>query len=55
MRLRIDQEADLIERLFDPEATAPDLCLRERTPYCKLVRRKVSTQELANFEVFVKA
>src|SRR5690242_1454326 len=55
MRLGIDQQVHLIERLFDPEAPATDLCLRERTPYFKLVRRKVSAQQLANFEVFVKA
>ena len=55
MRLRIDQEADLIECLFEAEAPAPDLCLRERTPYFKLVRREVSAQQLADLEVFVKA
>ena len=55
MRLRVNQKADLIERLFDPKTPTPDLCLRERTPYFKLVRRKVSAQQLANLEVSVKA
>jgi hypothetical protein len=39
VRLRIDQEAKLVERLFDPEALAPDLCLRERIADSKIVSR----------------
>ena len=55
VRLRIDQKTEIVECLLDPKAPTADLGLRERAPDFKLMRHQVSTEQLANVEVSVKA
>ena len=55
VRLRVDQDTDVVKCLLDPKAPPKNVGLRERAPDCEPIRNEIRAQQFTNVEVSVFA